>query len=858
VSAPTRFVVVGVGLSNDVLSPEPRHLAGWRSVGRRESARLLGRGRALGDGPLPRFLSEVAETEGLSLVWLSHAEPDGADDERDGTALAPVEPLAPACRAAQQVRTGRGSLALRRLVDAVAEVVESEPEALLAGEVPLRFLVVGCDTDKRVMGVATFLRNLLGAAEVGVAAPLVGSTTQIAHHAALRHNLPRAGVRVFLDLEEAASFMGLEPSRFTDLGCRPCDLGPEELRAKLPDDALRVVQLLCLHWTRAELRVLQGGFSDSLLLLAEGWKGDYRTEPVVLKIDRFGPMRRELEGYHQVKDLLGKHVPTFGTPVEVGELLGVTMELAAMEGRPETLQDVFEAAVDDQTQARFMGRLDKALSLLVERLHGNTRGRSWVVPYRAFWLHTKQQVAWFEENAALALAYAAEAGHPQPNLALPDMARALRAVAGNEDGVAADTCVVHGDLNLANVICDATGNVWFVDWTHCDHEAFDLDFAKLESDVKFVASKQFDFEDLPRLRKLEDYLLSTRLLPEPDALPDELKFARWDLRFRKIVAAVGRIRAAGFRGHEEWLIYRIALLRHALHTLSFDARRGRGECAPQQLVYALHSVDGLLRRLAALDFHVMIRAERPSTYPPRVALAVADAPWSVALPSYAPPYHVEERVRAAAAASAGPGWADPEDFALVAAERAGASPHLDAEGRPLHPGGRTGIAGRGRLGRWGPNLTVAGVITRSRGHGAVELLVGRKPGRESLSLPKGFVFPQESPRATLARVLADKFGIEEDAASAVEIFAGPIYDRRQTDHAWVEVRGYLLHASDGLLHAVNASAAFDEVVWHPLTADTVNHLSSGHAHLVREAIRELQTQGVFSGAEAERLLARTG
>jgi ADP-ribose pyrophosphatase len=855
-AARPRAVVVAVGLSNDVLSTEPRHATSWRNVGARESARLLGQGRALGSGPLARFINSVAEIDSLPLVWVSHARPNGAEDERLGTGLAPVQPVARACKAACRVRTGPGGLALRRLNDAIEQLVGSGVEGLEPGDPPLRFLVVGCDTDKRVTGVATFLHNMLGHAEVAVATHLVGSATPMAHYAALQHNLPRAGIKVLLDLQKAAEFVGLEGAAFADLGCTPCAVGPEELRSKLSANALRIVQLLCLHWTRAELRVLQGGFSDSLLLLAEGWKGEYRTEPVVLKIDRFQPMRRELEGYHQVKDLLGKHVPTFGTPVEVGCSLGVTMELAAMEGRPETLQDVFESAVDDVTQARFMHRLDKALSLLVDRLHGNTRGRSWVVPYRAFWLHTKQQVAWFEENAGLALNYAAELGHPPVDLDVAHLAQALREVAGNEDGVAADTCVVHGDLNLANVICDATGNVWFVDWTHCDHEPFDLDFAKLESDVKFVASKQFDFEDLPRLRLLEEYLLSTRLLPHPDALPDELKFARWDLRFRKIVAAVGRIREAAFRGHEEWLIYRIALLRHALHALSFDARRGRGECQPQQLVHALYSVEGLLRRLAALDFHVLIRAERPSTYPPRTPLRVADAPWEITLADYSPPYHVEDLVLEGSQVD--PSWADPEDFALVASERRSASAAHDDQGRPLNPFGRTGVSGRGRLGRWGANPTVAGVVTRSTEQSAVELLVGRKPNREVFSLPKGFVFPHEAPRETLGRVLANKFGIEEDTSSVDEIFRGPSYDRRQTDHAWIEVCGYLMHAGDQLLHAVNAGAGFAEVVWRPLTADTVNHLSSGHAHLVRCAIRQLQARGLLSGVAAEDLLTQTG
>ena len=65
-----------------------------------------------------------------------------------------------------------------------------------------------------------------------------------------------------------------------------------------------------------------------------------------------------------------------------------------------------------------------------------------------------------------------------------------------------------------------------------------------------------------------------------DELPDHLGFAKWDLRFRKILAAVRIIRRAYFslKQIEDWVVYRIALLRYAAHTLSFDKRRGRGEC----------------------------------------------------------------------------------------------------------------------------------------------------------------------------------------------------------------------------------------------------------------------------------------
>ena len=102
-----------------------------------------------------------------------------------------------------------------------------------------------------------------------------------------------------------------------------------------------------MHWTEAHLKPLGGGFSGSALFLASGRQGASKTEPMVIKIDQQPPIQMEIRGYNLVKDFLGKHVPTFTFPVSDGGLMGIGMELAAMEGPPSTLQDHFEKAQDD-------------------------------------------------------------------------------------------------------------------------------------------------------------------------------------------------------------------------------------------------------------------------------------------------------------------------------------------------------------------------------------------------------------------------------------------------------------------------------------------------------------------------------
>ncbi len=439
----------------------------------------------------------------------------------------------------------------------------------------------------------------------------------------------------------------------------------------------------------------------------------------------------------------------------------------------------------------------------------------------------------------------------------------LRLIAANEDGVDSEVCLSHGDLNFANVICDDGDNIWFIDWTHSGQAPLDLDFAKLESDVKFVMSKDFDLDDLSRLRRLEEYLLSHRIPADLASLPEDLKFVKWDLRFRKILDAVRRIREACFRLKEEdeWLVYRVALLKYALHTLSFDKRRDRGECELPALMYALYSVESLVFDLVADDFHLKIRGERPPSYPPRLRVSIDEAPWLLDCEGYDPPYHLDLSVLNNDRLKVDGGWADPEDFGLIADELAAIESRFkDDEGRPLNPRGRTGIAGRGLLGLWGPNAAVAALVVRQGPDtDQLEIVLGGHEEKQSLALPQGFVLPGEEPRDAIGRVMASETGWTADGHTPELVSRGFTYDWRQTDHAWVEGQGYLVQLEDAdSASAFEPGGEFDEVRWWPLEADTINRVSSRQVVFIRDAIQKLVDYGLMDAGAAEELLARTG
>jgi ADP-ribose pyrophosphatase len=839
-----RSIIIVTGLAKDYLSSEQPFAASRNNIGQAEIDRLLGRGRDRGQGPLAAFLkavsTEVESSSRLQLVCLAEESPV-------------PEVLEPSLGAAQVLESSQDGIPWRGLADVMDSADQKDQE--------IRCFVLGCHTERRVLSLASYLRTVLGIGEVAVSPHLSGSSTQEAHFASLRHTFPGLGVKVLLDPREIADYTGLPEESLAQLPCGPPEIGPEETRANLRDEQLRILERLCMNWSRAEVKPLAGGYSGSLLLLANGWKGKSRTEPLVLKVDEFSQMRRELAGYHQVKDFFGKHVPTFGYPVSEQGSIGVGMELAAMEGRPRTLQDNFEDVETDEQLARFLRQLDKALDLLSQKLYRNTEEPSWIAPYRAFGIHTEKQVTYLARNAQTIISYFEGEFAADGLVDADQVAKLMKLVGRNPDGVDGRVCLVHGDLNYANIISDEADNVWFIDWTHCGHLPIELDFAKLESDAKFVMSKAFDNSDLPRLRLLEEYFVEHDIPAEANSLPDRLKFAKWDLRFRKVLETVRRIRlaCAELTNTDDDLVYRIALLRYATHTLSFDERRDQGECAPPQLMHALYSVEALLHSLVADDFHLKIRSERPASYPARQRISIDESPWLLDCPDYAPPYHVDPAVLENDRSTHAKGWADPEEFSSIRDDdRFAALKYRSELGMPRNPRGRTGIEGRGLLGLWGPNLSVVPVILRSNPHtDGVEVLLPSRGETAMPELPKGFVLPGEDPEAAVQRVVEAETGWQIEDPDPRQISEGYTYDPRQTDNAWVESRVFMV-PGEKAPPLFRAGADFDEVKWWPLDASTLNQLPSDHSRFVREVLPHVVEAGQMDSAQADQLLVSTG
>jgi ADP-ribose pyrophosphatase len=172
-------------------------------------------------------------------------------------------------------------------------------------------------------------------------------------------------------------------------------------------------------------------------------------------------------------------------------------------------------------------------------------------------------------------------------------------------------------------------------------------------------------------------------------------------------------------------------------------------------------------------------------------------------------------------------------------------PHRDASGRWLCPFGRTGMAGRGVLGQWGPNHAADPIITRTVARDAIDtpvvqvLLITRNDDTRQLAFPGGMVDAGEIVRETLKRELCEEALCENEVVHRLFsegerglVYCGPVMDWRTTDHAWIETTAMHFHATgdvaQGLELHITDTREVSKVAWYDI--DTVDPAAMFASH----------------------------
>ena len=583
-------------LQHDFVGPVGRFqgLPNALHVGHDESLRLLG--PEASEGPVAR------------LVAWAHAQDDAAlrvvhvrdwHDPSDPEQREHLEQFGTHC-----VRDSDGARFVFRTDDAASkhlEIVDATilsnfvgtrlPQVLepLRGE-PVRVGLMGVWTEAKITFLAYDLRARYPHFELGVCSALTASSSRANHFLALDQLDRILGVRVIDSVAAFVEFLGGARDAVPLLGFN--DRHPTVVcddRTRLDDVDARLLRYLFRGCREVRFKPLDGGFSGNRVLATRSIDLHGHEEvPHVVKIGPHGPMGQERTAFERIEAVLGNAAPRIADFADMGDRGGIKYRYAAMgRGQSRSLQKLFTGGVDDAALARV---LDQVFDEQLGRLYrAATVERSDLLDYYDFapkWgAGVRRKVAALLGEVGDEIAFGAHATLPHIACfyeraleALPRVARSHR------------YAWVHGDLNGANVLVDAPGNVWIIDFFHAHRGHVLRDLVKLENDLLYIWTP-LDESELPQAYRFTDALLEVedlgRELTDRSGEFESPALARAWRTAMKLRAFYPPL----IEADREATQLLIAQIRYAVHTLGFE------ESSAIQKRWALYTASAAAMRL---------------------------------------------------------------------------------------------------------------------------------------------------------------------------------------------------------------------------------------------------------------------
>lgn len=241
--------------------------------------------------------------------------------------------------------------------------------------------------------------------------------------------------------------------------------------------------------------------------------------------------------------------------------------------------------------------------------------------------------------------------------------------------------------------------------------------------------------------------------------------------------------------------------------------------------------------------HKKARTQKHAAYPQRFFVPENKVAWQVVFANYSP---VE--FNAPIVLNPNTPWADPQDIRKINREFFSFQKNVtfSDNGFPQNPVGRTGICGRGVLGKWGANFAVDGIITTLHpvSNLFLVLAISRKDSGE-IAFPGGMVDSGEDVLETRNRELAEELSIDKrDLLNPLYekiAYQGYIDDPRNTDNAWLESTAIHTHLSYPIASKMNLSAGDDakEYHWIEVTKNNISNFYANHGLILLIALNAM-------------------
>jgi len=247
--------------------------------------------------------------------------------------------------------------------------------------------------------------------------------------------------------------------------------------------------------------------------------------------------------------------------------------------------------------------------------------------------------------------------------------------------------------------------------------------------------------------------------------------------------------------------------------------------------------------LEGYKLHNKSRTQKHASYPVRFFVPDDKVSWQTDYPGYNP-----DEFNAPVVLNDNTPWADPQDIQKVtrAFKSFEGKVKFNIKGIPLNPFGRTGIAGRGVLGKWGANFAVDGLITTIHPElNLFQVLTIVRMDTGEMAFPGGMADPGETVFETRNRELAEELSINRKDLSDPQfekiVFQGYVDDPRNTDNAWMETSVIHTHITHEVAENMQLSAGDDAkgFRWADVTRYSLGKFYANHGLLLLIALNEL-------------------
>lgn len=247
---------------------------------------------------------------------------------------------------------------------------------------------------------------------------------------------------------------------------------------------------------------------------------------------------------------------------------------------------------------------------------------------------------------------------------------------------------------------------------------------------------------------------------------------------------------------------------------------------------------------------VCSRTSNPKEYPARFKIPSDKYSWDSDFAEYKPVFFEHEKLKTAP-------WAEAADVSreeFISRKLSGdlrtscGELKLDpVSGRPLNPVGRTGIAGRGVLGKHGANFAVDPIVVYQDEETKTYhlLMIQRKSG--AWALPGGMVDKGEDNLTATLRELEEETNVSPEKVINFRVsdWGETIYsdDPRSTDNAWIETTPglFFLDKETALSLPIKAASDAIAVKWMEISDESLGSLYASHAYMINEAVKHLSS-----------------